>query len=578
MSRSCSRSRFHSARSIVPLIATVMALALSGVPGTSGRVAAVGVDPNIQVTPQNAQFGEVMLGTTSPVVQFTITSSGDAPVELGARSTFGDNAADFETTADTCPVGALAIGDSCTIDVRFAPLAEGTRQAVITFAGNWASSPALLPLGGWGIRPESGISWGTLYKPGPSYTWTYGTALGRTVQDGTQRLHQAYASDRVSGAWANDTGPYAGIYYTRGSSGSTWSTPRRITSTSKHVIRFGLAAAGSRVYVAYATQTRIYNYSPTAPRVLYVRRNTNHGGGSSWQTSVRLTGTTGRVDYPTIAASGYDVHVAWTNSVTGDIIVATSTDRGVSFTKRVVGKTTVSGASGFAGLPSVAVSGSTVAVTWVSDTSGTVKTRVSTDRGTTWGTAETVGSESLGYASTAVRGSRVAVTWTTDDDVVVRQRTDGTWADAMTVASLETGADPVPYAPVVVLQESTRIAVSWTEEEVNGLAGAARLRWAESPDGGATWHVAQTIAPSTTTSSRRVNDWASVLWPSAAKRYVSWNGWRSGSASYRQYLRIGTGAPVASVAATLWEPKPITGQPRPTVRIAEEGSTRADTR
>ena len=76
-----------------------------------------------------------------------------------------------------------------------------------------------------------------------------------------------------------------------------------------------------------------------------------------------------------------------------------------------------------------------------------------------------------------------------------------------------------------------------------------------------------------------MNDWASVLWPSAAKRYVSWNGWRSGSASYRQYLRIGTGGfTVASVAATLWEPKPITGQPRPTVRIEEAGPTRADTR
>ena len=48
---------------IVPLIATVMALALSGVPGTSGRVAAVGVDSNIQVTPQNAQLGEVERGS-----------------------------------------------------------------------------------------------------------------------------------------------------------------------------------------------------------------------------------------------------------------------------------------------------------------------------------------------------------------------------------------------------------------------------------------------------------------------------------------------------------------------------------
>jgi len=559
---------------MVPLIATVLAVALSGVPATGGRASAVGVNPNIELTPQNAQFGKVLLGVTSPAIQLTITSVGDAPAELGARSTFGDNAAEFETTADTCPVGALPVGDSCTIDVRFTPTAEGSRQAGITFAGNWSWSPAVFTMSGWGIRPESGITWGSTYKPGSSYTWTYGNALARTVQDGTQRLHQGYATNRVSGAWARDTGgPYAGIYYTRGSSGSTWSTPRRVTPTSKHAIRFGIAAAGSRVYVAYATQTRIYNYSPTAPRVLYVRRNTKHGGGSSWQTSVRLTGTTGRIDYPTIAASGYDVHVAWTNSNSGDVIVATSKDRGVSFAKRIVGKTTVSSTSGYAGLPSVAVSGSTVAVTWVSDASGTVRTRVSKDRGTTWGTAETVGTQSLGFVSTAVRGSRVAVAWTTDDDVVVRQRAGGTWADPMTVAQLEDGADPVPYAPVVMLQESTRIAVSWAEEEDNGNPGAARLRWAESPDGGAMWHVTQTVASSTSTASRWTNDWPSVLWPSATKRYVSWNGWTSGSTSYRQYLRIGTGAPVATVAATAWEPSPTSGERHSTVRSRDAGPT-----
>ena len=47
------RSPFRSARPVMPLIAMVMALALSGLPGTSGRADAVGT-PNILLTPQNA--------------------------------------------------------------------------------------------------------------------------------------------------------------------------------------------------------------------------------------------------------------------------------------------------------------------------------------------------------------------------------------------------------------------------------------------------------------------------------------------------------------------------------------------
>lgn len=537
----------------------------------------VAPQPNLQVTPGEASFGSILLGAASPATQFTVTSTGNVPVDVGPRSIVGDNPGDFEITSDTCPVGDLAVSASCTIAVRFAPTTEGSRSATLAFAADVWWAPVSLPLAGTGTRPSSGISWGTRYKPGGSYTWTFGNALGRTVQSGTQRLHQGYATDRISGSWARDTGgPYAGIYYTRSSAGSTWSTPRRITPTSKHAIRFGLAAASSRVYVAYVTQTRLYNYSPTAPRVLYVRRNTNHGIGTSWRDAVRLTSTTGRVDYPSIAASGYDVHVAWTNSVTGNIVVATSKDRGVSFTKRIIGTAAIKGSSGYTGLPKVAVSGSTVAVTWVSDVSGTVKTRVSTDRGSTWGTTTTVGSQSIGYVSTAVRGSRIAVTWTTDDDVVVRLRTSGTWGAPMVVASLAAGANPVPYAPVVLLQDPNRIAVGWSEEEDGDFAWA-RLRWAESPDNGKMWHVTQTLA-STSSSTRRSNDWASAVWPSASKRYVTWNGWTQGTNYYRQYIRVGTGAPVATVAATTWEPAEVTGAPRSTVRITDDGAQRVDSR
>ena len=98
-------------------------------------------------------------------------------------------------------------------------------------------------------------------------------------------------------------------------------------------------------------------------------------------------------------------------------------------------------------MPSVAANGSTVVVAWVADSAGTVKARVSTNRGSTWGTEVTVGSESVGYASAAVLGSRIAVAWTTPDDVVVRQAISGTWGTAKVIDSLSPGLAPLPYAP-----------------------------------------------------------------------------------------------------------------------------------
>ena len=388
-------------------------------------------------------------------------------------------------------------------------------------------------------------------KPGGSYAWNFGNALARTVRDGSQRLHQAYATDRISGTWAKDSGPYAGIYYTRSTTGSTWTTPRRITSTSRHVVRFGLAAAGSRVYAAYVTQTKIVNYSGSAPRVLYVRVNTNHGHGDYWKSSVRLTGTTGRVDFPTVAASGTDVHIAFTNANNGDVIVATSKDRGVTWVKRTVGTTTYNTTSGRAGLPSVAVSGSTVAVTWIADGYGALRTRVSTDRGSTWGGTEEHAAGSSGEFQTAVLGSRVGVAWTGEDGVFTRIRTSGTWADARRAATVASfGA----YSPAIALSSSSRVAISWAEETATHeldrpqvrRVHERRRRLVSAADDRLDVHL---DPPGERLPVDRVAEHGT--------RYVSWNGWTSGTNSYRLYLRKGTGtpaglaevAPIASVSS-----------------------------
>jgi len=411
-----------------------------------------------------------------------------------------------------------------------------------------------IALSGTGYLPPSGVTWGSVEKAGSAYTWNSGAALGRTVDAGTQRLHLAYATDRVGGKWATNSGPHEGIYYVRSTSGSTWSTPKRLNPSSQHAGRVALAAAGSRVYVAWVSQTRITNYSPTAPRVLYVRVNVDHGSSTAWKGTIRLTSTSGRVDYPTAAATGNDVYVTWTDSNTGNVRVARSHDRGATWHQATIGTTTSSTSSGKEGDPSVAANGSSVAVTWVADDSGAVQLRLSTDRANTWGSISAVGGAAIGTATTAVAGTRVAVAWTTADDVVVRQQAAGIWGLPYVVSSLAPGTPPVPYSPTVSLLGADRIGVAWAAER-NNTGTWSDLRWAESADAGGHWFAEQTVASAASTSARRLNDWPSVVWASAGTRYIAWNGWTSGSSNYRLYLRRGSGTPVGpAAAATVWMP------------------------
>ncbi len=515
-----------------------------------------GLDP-VVVAPGALTFGSVAWDQAADPQVVTVSNIGAAPVAVTSISVAGPNPGDFPLTAETCTDAPVAPGGTCTMSVAFDPVATGTRRALLVVEGPDPIGSRSVTMTGVATGPSSGLSWGSTTKAGPAYTWTSGNALARTVQSGTQRLHAAYVTDRISGAWAKDGGPYAGVYYTRSTTGTTWSSPKRLNPRSQHALRFGLASAGSRVYAVWASQTKVVRYAPAAPRVLYVRVNTRHGSGTAWKSAVRLTSTSGRVDYPTIAATGYDVHIAYTDANTGSVKVASSRDRGATWAKRGVGATTRTGASvadGKASWPVIAASGSTVAVAWLADGAGTIALSVSTNHGVTWTTPEIVGSESNGGLSVAVRGSRIAVAWTTGDDVVVRVRTVGTWADPVVVASVGDDTSTSPYGPSVSLQDPSRVAVVWAEETgsvTQGLNWAA-LRWAESANGGSLWFATQTLA-ATTTSTRRINDWPSVVWPSASVRYVAWNGWTPGTTSYRQYLRKGSGSPVGPAAvATTW--------------------------
>ena len=525
---------------------------------TLARYTSIAPIRELTAVPSTVDFGSVGVSLPAAGLPVTITNTGSASVTLSLVELVGGGPAGMSITSQGCALAALAPRASCVIALRFAPLQTGQANAELRVHSDATASLLTVPLVGLGIPPPSGIAWGTLHKAGPAYTWNSGNGLARTVRSGAQKLHVAYATDRIGSSWARNSGPRMGIYYVRSSSGTTWTTPKRLNPSTQHAARLGVAAAGSRVYVTWVSQTRVTSFRPTAPRVLYVRVNTSHGKSTAWRSTVRLTSKTGRVDFPSIAASGTDVYITYTDSVTGAIRVATSHDRGVTWSKKTIGSTTASSSEGRIGYPSVSVSGVNAVVAWNADAAGTVAVRRSSDRGATWSTATTVTGDSLGSVTTAALGSRVAVTWTTGPEIHVREALAGTWGPDRLVGGI--GPDGrFAYSPTVALQGTTRLAVAWTEK-IQGDNGEARLNWTESANDGALWYQTQTLG-STSTYSRRSNDWPSVVWASGSTRQVLWNGWTSNTNYYRLYVRTGTGTPAGPALAAQGASGPSTRAP-----------------
>jgi subtilase family serine protease len=96
------------------------AVTLTGA-GTSGPAARLSTSAVI--------FGEQAVGTSSHGEMVVLTNAGDGPLAVGNLTISGASGGDFVQTS-TCGA-SLAAGASCTIEIKFAPRAMGTRTAVI---------------------------------------------------------------------------------------------------------------------------------------------------------------------------------------------------------------------------------------------------------------------------------------------------------------------------------------------------------------------------------------------------------------------------------------------------------------
>jgi hypothetical protein len=377
------------------------------------------------------------------------------------------------------------------------------------------------------------------------FAWTD----GRTAVAAGGALHLLYVTDLTPKGFARDGGPYQGVFHVSSADGGrSWSAPVRVSQPERHAFRPALASDGATLVAAWLTQRSYERYDPAQPRVLFVRG----GSGAAWGRITRLSPRRGRVDRPSAAASEGRAYVVWTDAGAGRVRLARSADGGETWRRAEVGRTKALDplGEGFAGLPAVAASGSTVGVVWIASDRGEVRAKVSTDGGETFGEAVVLapgGGRANGGAPAAAAGpDGLTFAWTTGRGVFARTWRSGVWGPRVQVAEFGPSLRAKGgYDLAAGVSPNGTVGLAWAEcrtARCDLLSADARvaIAWAESADGGS-WSAPRIVA-GPDDPGRRINDGPSVVWTGPATRVVVWDGRASGYTSYAVFAATGTGS------------------------------------
>jgi Tol biopolymer transport system component len=119
-----------------------------------GDVFARDLPPAGAIDPTVLDFGTRALGTFAPPGAATLTSVGWTPLGSISASIAGGDAADFGLFFDGCTGLVLPRPQSCTMTVRFSPLAVGPRSSTLVVTDNGSGSPHTVRLIGAGSNAE----------------------------------------------------------------------------------------------------------------------------------------------------------------------------------------------------------------------------------------------------------------------------------------------------------------------------------------------------------------------------------------------------------------------------------------
>jgi len=121
--------------------------------------------PVANLSGQSLGYGYQPVGTTSASQSVTLSNTGGSNLVVYSISVSGTYAGDFKET-NNCPA-AIAPNAGCTINVSFAPTAQGARTASVVITDNSSGGLQSVALSGTGtvpvvsLAPSAGLSFGS---------------------------------------------------------------------------------------------------------------------------------------------------------------------------------------------------------------------------------------------------------------------------------------------------------------------------------------------------------------------------------------------------------------------------------
>lgn len=261
------------------------------------------------------------------------------------------------------------------------------------------------------------------YKRSTDRGLTWGTDI-RITNQGIVADSPAIA---VSGSsvhivWRDYRDLNAKLYYIRSSDGGNcWDTISQLTN-SLHCFNPSLTVSGSFVHMVY------YEYSDQKGEIYYMRST---DAGLTWEPETRLTNDPAFSMYPSIAASGPDLHVAWFDRRDGnlEIYYKRSEDAGINWGP----DTRLTNNDFYSNYPCIGVYESNIHLLFMDNRSGNYEIyyKNSVDGGINWN-SEYCLSDNTGvsrFSNLAVSGQELFAVWANDrdgnDDIYFRHSLDG---------------------------------------------------------------------------------------------------------------------------------------------------------
>jgi hypothetical protein len=144
--------RVRQSRIFVALLAAAtLSLLLLPASGLAAEATAV-------FLPGSQTFASTIVGQRTPQQFFQLRDEGPEPIHVSSVAIVGADSSEFSVEGTTCAGANLTAGESCSVNVSFAPTHGGLREATLEAVHDGEGSPTTAALSGTGLRQELTVS------------------------------------------------------------------------------------------------------------------------------------------------------------------------------------------------------------------------------------------------------------------------------------------------------------------------------------------------------------------------------------------------------------------------------------